>query len=146
MEENKLKGIAGQLLTIIPLFKKKLVKPVGGMIHGGLKPSEFFVLVLLCENDGFTMTELANKLEISKTNLTPMVDKLIECNYIRRFRDDKDRRIIRVEICNDGKKLLDDHHKIFEDLLTEKLASLSEEDLNELSQSIEKFQHIVMKL
>ncbi len=146
MEQDKLKGIASQLLTIIPLFKKKLLKPVGGMIHGGLKPSEFFVLVLLCENDGFTMTELANKLEISKTNLTPMVDKLIEGNYIRRFRDDKDRRIIRVEICKEGKKLLEDHHKMFQDLLTEKLSSLSEEDLTELSDSIQRFQNIVMKL
>ncbi|WP_040213702.1 MarR family winged helix-turn-helix transcriptional regulator [Clostridium polynesiense] len=146
MDDNRQKEIAAQLLDIIPIFKNKFMKPIGEMVHGGLKPSEFFVLMLLCENKSFTMTELANKLEISKTNLTPMVDKLIEGDYIHRFRDERDKRVIRVEISSRGKDLIDKHKDVFERIISEKLKILSSKDLNDLSEIIEKFHNIVLKL
>ena len=52
------------------------------------------------------MSELAHEMMISKQQLTPLVCKLLEQGLLVRKADENDRRIVRLEISDRGRKTI----------------------------------------
>lgn len=55
--------------------------------------------------EGIRMTDLSDRLVVSKSGLTTMVDRLEERGLLRRIPDPADRRAIRVAITDEGYRL-----------------------------------------
>jgi DNA-binding MarR family transcriptional regulator len=55
-----------------------------------------------CGEQGIRHSELGNRLMLSKAPVTGVVDRLERGGYVRRFADDKDRRVSRVTITPEG--------------------------------------------
>ena len=53
------------------------------------------------------MSELAHEMMISKQQLTPLVCKLLEQGLLARRADENDRRIVRLEISDRGRKTIE---------------------------------------
>ncbi len=67
-----------------------------------------------------TMSETAAILSITTGTLTVAVDRLVKKSYVQRQRDDKDRRVVRIQLTKKGKLALRMHNK-FHTLLVERL-------------------------
>jgi DNA-binding MarR family transcriptional regulator len=65
---------------------------------------------------------------------------------VERQPDTKDRRTINIALTRRGKTLLKKHRKMIEDAIKKVLASLTDEDLEELSTSLRKLHEILSKL
>lgn len=52
------------------------------------------------------MSELSSSLKLSKQQATQIIDKLYQHHLIQRFHDEKDRRMIRIAISEEGTQFL----------------------------------------
>lgn len=69
----------------------------------------FFTLVALdnwAEKD-YTMSELADKLQITKQQLSKMINMLEEKGLVERIHDRENRRRVYIRICDAGRKMMD---------------------------------------
>ena len=71
----------------------------------GIGFGHFLILMLLNERGEMPMNQLSAFLQICKPNLTPIIDKLIDKDLVKRERNFQDRRIVNCSLTTKGKKL-----------------------------------------
>lgn len=74
-----------------------------------------------------TVTSIAKSMLITKSTFSINASKLIKKGYLTKFRDENDGRIVRVEITDKAKEILELHDK-YHDILGEKLVERITED------------------
>jgi MarR family transcriptional regulator, organic hydroperoxide resistance regulator len=72
----------------------------------GLSPTSLALLAELDRADGLSHRELAAELDLTPATLTPVVDALAAAGSIRRARDPRDRRVVRLSITPAGRDRL----------------------------------------
>ncbi|NJN91068.1 MAG: MarR family transcriptional regulator [Leptolyngbyaceae cyanobacterium SL_5_14] len=72
----------------------------------GLTPFHYLVLCCLWEEDGLSTTGIADKLKQLGATLTGVVDRMESRNLVYRERDAGDRRIVRIWLTDEGKRLM----------------------------------------
>lgn len=72
----------------------------------GLSRGRFLILLLLghCQKRSMSPSELAEKLDVTRGNMTGLIDGLEASGYIRRVSSPEDRRSCSVEITDEGQK------------------------------------------
>ena len=93
---------------------------------------------LLKRKDGFSTKELSEILNISVTSLNETLNKLEQQNLIRKVPSPKDKRVLLVELTEDGRSLEFKNHEdvdIFDNLSEEEKENLNEY-LNRLTVSL----------
>lgn len=111
-----------------------------------LPPSHLKVISYLVRNNSCPVSQIAKSLNISKSNMTPIIDKLISYNLVKRFNDLEDRRIIRVELTQTALEMFNNIKGILSDRLCNKLSTLSDEDIDILNSSVNNLYSIIKKL
>lgn len=111
-----------------------------------LPPSHMKVIFYLAKEKSAPISQISKTLGISKPNMTPIIDRLINYELVNRYTDPKDRRVIRVELTSKAYDLFNDFQKYFQDSLTKKISLLSEDDLSTLSESLINLHTILKKL
>jgi DNA-binding MarR family transcriptional regulator len=83
------------------------------------------------------VSEIGRKVCISKSNMTSLIDKLVEEGLVERSPYKNDRRVINISITEKGHEQLWSWRKHQNKQIRRKLSSLSNEDLEELYESLE---------
>jgi DNA-binding MarR family transcriptional regulator len=89
-----------------------------------IKPAQFSTLEIIHSNPGLRQTTLAKALNIQRTNMVGMLDKLQQRGLIERKPSASDLRAHALHLTSKGEKLLDHLHQQFkqhEGLLQERL-------------------------
>jgi len=71
----------------------------------GLTYTQWIAIVSLWEEDGQTVSGLGEKLFLESNTLTPILKKLEAMGYVRRRRNPKDERQVRVSLTEAGRRL-----------------------------------------
>lgn len=135
-----------QTLSILPHMSKKLFGPVHILHDSALHHTHFHILHIVEDAGSIRTTEIAKKIAVRKSNLTPLLNKLFEYSYINRTPDPDDKRAIRIELTEHGKAFLADKKEIIEADVEEKLASLTAEDREKLSRAVADLHDVMAKL
>lgn len=147
MENNdKLEFIALNILTMMPLLKKKFFKPEPHCHLENLTHTHIHILLLLQYFGMMPISELGKKAKILKSNMTSLIDKLIEHELVERIADEHDRRIININLTKEGEVFLEEHKKIIVSQFKSKLVHLSQQDIDILYNSLKDFIQILNKL
>ena len=150
MKPEMLDSIAEDLFTVPPLIgrsiRRKLVRTAMAHIREDISAPHFEIMKTLEEAGTLHVTEIGERLQIPKPQMTHLIDKLVTLNMVERQPDTKDRRTINIALTRRGKTLLKKHRKMIEDAIKKTLASLTDEDLEELSTSLRKLHEILSKL
>src|SRR5574343_1543644 len=85
------------------LAMTKLYKPLLDDI--GLTYPQYLVMLVLWEQDGITVSELGERLYLDSGTLTPLLKRLEASGHIRRTRDAKDERRVRIRLTPQGRAL-----------------------------------------
>ena len=102
----------------------------------GITVSQCYLLDTLSTHGPLSMQEAARHLCLKISTVTRLVDGLVKKNLVRRQKDSEDRRIVRAELTETGRKT---HEKITGDLLVrqeEILLSMPEEVREEVVRAI----------
>ena len=104
---------------------------------------QWIVLKVINEIPGLSQTEIAEKSLKDKTNITRILDLLEKSMFIERHKDDRDRRMYRIYITEQGKKILKAVNPI-----TQKTDDISRHSLNknEVTRLLESLDAICMTI
>ncbi|WP_313561455.1 MarR family winged helix-turn-helix transcriptional regulator [Ruminiclostridium cellobioparum] len=117
------------------------------MLKGlSVPPSHMKVIFYLTTNGPSPVSKIANDLEISKPNMTPIIDNLISEGYAVRYDDPNDRRIINIKATEKAFNTLKQKKQETVELVSEKLSSLSDEDIELLMDTIPPLIKILGKI
>lgn len=98
----------------------------------------FFALIALDSwaNEAYTMSELADKLQVPKQQLTKLINDLEERKLVERTHDTTNRRRVYIRICEPGRCLMEDVKQKMLQATLHGLRSYSKEELLEMDQCI----------
>ena len=124
--------VTSYLYDLMIILHKKIFNPlvISKAIH--LTPAQFSVLFYLRRRDNSSVTDVAKYLKISKPNMTPILDALIKKGYLKRTRDEKDRRVIRLHLTASGKHFYENLKAANTHIVEDLFSDYSEEDLEQI--------------
>ncbi|ASR48584.1 MarR family transcriptional regulator [Paenibacillus kribbensis] len=146
MDNQLLGNISENILGLFPIVKKKFFTygPLDFPLH--LSPNNFQVLLLLREVRSSTVSDLSKQLNVSRPNMTPLLDKLVEHGLADRQSCDSDRRVVNVAITEEGDAFCEQVFHTFSGKIQERLVFLPEEDLLHLSETLNELKQILLKI
>lgn len=139
MEENQL----NELINCIDLlFHQTLAKIVTKLEEeiAPLTSNQFYILKKLSTKEKCTASELAKNFNVKPSSITSMIDRLEKLNYVVRYRDVDDRRIVFMELTKNGRIELIKKEKIRMNVIKNFFKHL---ELNELESLISIYEKIV---
>lgn len=71
----------------------------------GLTYPQYLVLSSLNQRDGQTVGQLGGELRLESNTLTPLLKRMESAGWVRRSRDDKDERQVRLSLTEEGRAL-----------------------------------------
>ena len=143
IEKNQ---IAKKLSDLMTLFVRKLMRPVEQLTKNITSPLHMNVITILSEKEMYTMTELSNELLISKQQMIPIIDKLVNSGFVKRERDNVDRRSKRISITSIGLNFLDNVNNEVTSIMKTKIEYLDEDDLFSLHRALDDLYRIISKI
>jgi len=129
----------------IEFFKKTLV--MGGRKSGfDFTLSEIKALGAFRGDKDYTMGELSKNAQVAMPSMTEMVDKLEKHGIAERYRDENDRRVVKVRLTSEGKRLRKEFMQKRLKEMKEIFGKLSEIELNDLIESLRRARRILEKV
>jgi DNA-binding MarR family transcriptional regulator len=71
----------------------------------GLTYPQYLAMLALWEQDGISVKQLGERLALDSATLTPLAKRLEQQHLVRRERDDRDERVVRIHLTEAGKAL-----------------------------------------
>jgi MarR family transcriptional regulator, organic hydroperoxide resistance regulator len=150
MRDEILGRVNADLLSVPPLIsrliRKKLVMITSGDAEMELKIPHFEIMRVLKEEGILHPAEIGQKLLIPKAQMTYLVDKLVELNMVKREWGENDRRTINITLTDKGIRLLEEQDTMFTSAIRDNMASLSDAELETLSNSLRILRSTLLKL
>jgi MarR family transcriptional regulator, organic hydroperoxide resistance regulator len=93
-----------------------------------ITPHQGFALRLLSMRQR-SMAELAQCMRVTPATATGVIDRLVQKGIVRRIEDTTDRRVVRLEVTDEGWQILNSFQRRIDDLLAEFLRRIAPEDV-----------------
>ncbi|MFD4703276.1 MarR family winged helix-turn-helix transcriptional regulator [Gottfriedia sp. NPDC058432] len=143
--------IAKKFIQLLPLVFNKFNKPSSKNSlknkQSELTHLQSHILEELFQTvDGISITELAQNISISKQQMTPLIMKLEEKEYVSKIQDLNDKRSVKIILTEKGKNVVTKRWEDFYHIFCERIGQLDEEDLLDLDYSMHKIIKILGKL
>jgi DNA-binding MarR family transcriptional regulator len=103
-----------------------------------LTPPQFYVLATIGYAGGLPFGEIGEKMMVTVSNLTGIVDRLEEKKLVARERDARDRRVVRVMLTDKGSKVYRNTIPVFEKSISEFFSPLNKTQQKELAGLLRK--------
>ena len=125
---------AAELLDVVSLVTQAVWTDLRRS-GAAIEPTQWTTLRMLAAGP-CTMSELARHKAVSLPTVSRSVDMLVRRGWVERCVDDSDRRQTLVRLTVDGRRILAECRRRFEDLLAEKLDALSDRQRADLTTSL----------
>lgn len=109
-----------------------------------ITPPQFIALQWLFEHGDMTIGDLSNKMYLAFSTTTDLVDRMENNNLVVRVRDEKDRRVVRIHLLEEGERIIAEVINKRQDYLANILANFDQEEAKNLADLLNKL-HIEMK-
>lgn len=99
---------------------------------------QFTALQIIINNEDITIGELSQKMNLACSTITDLVSRMENTELVLRKKDEKDKRVVRIEVLDKGHEIL---HLVMEkrrDYLSEKLTDIDSENKHALNDALEK--------
>jgi len=108
-----------------------------------LSIAELHTLEAIGPYEARAMSETAARLGITTGTLTVAIDRLVRKGYVERYRDSKDRRVVRICLTRQGKLAYRMHAKFHKLLVKRIMDPLSEEDRNRMARLVREVDQFI---
>jgi len=109
-----------------------------------ITPPQFVALQWLLEEGDMTIGELSNRMFLAFSTTTDLIDRMESNHLVKRVRDDKDRRVVRIHLLEEGKRIIDEVIRKRQVYLNEVLTSFDDNEIILLEKYLKKL-HESMK-
>ena len=112
----------------------------------GITRSQWWVLAFLSRRDGMTQTALAADLDLTKVAIGGLIDRMETGGFVERRADERDARARRVFLTRAGQKLVATIRENVDDVETDILAAVTEQELDEAARALVKIKRRLLEL
>jgi DNA-binding MarR family transcriptional regulator len=120
-------------------FKEMMKSFKGSDYKTGDHEFVFRILMLLSNNpDPLTMSELSTELNVPLSTATRIVDELVKRDMMERVHDSRDRRVVRVKMSENGRKLYETGTAYTKQRITRLLKDFSAQEQTQLMSLMNK--------
>jgi MarR family transcriptional regulator, organic hydroperoxide resistance regulator len=106
-----------------------------------ITPPQFLALQWLFEDGDMTIGELSNKMYLACSTTTDLVDRMEKSQLVMRVKDPNDRRVVRIHLLDEGKRIIDEVIKKRQAYLNEVLKNFSNKEIQNLQSNLTKLHH-----
>ena len=142
--------VAADLLSMPPLIfrlvRRKLTMATLADTDADIKLLHFEIMRVLQEEGTLHPAKIGDRLLIAKAQMTHLIDKLVEKDFVNREMDSSDRRTINLTLTEKGKKVLEEQDYLVTNSVRENMSSLSDKELEALSSSLRNLRDTLFKL
>jgi DNA-binding MarR family transcriptional regulator len=150
MRSDILDRITADLLSVPPLIfrgvRRKLLKIALVDINEDISPLHFEIMALLREVGILHVAEIGERLQIARAQMTHLIDKLVDLGIVERQTNTADRRMTNIVLTDKGGAFSEEHDSNMKNAIKETLSCLTDEELQDLSDSLRKLRDILLKL
>jgi DNA-binding MarR family transcriptional regulator len=150
MADEILDKVVEDLSKVIPLINRsinrKLIKPIQTAFNADITPLHFMIMKMLDEEGKLHITEIGEKLQINRPQMTYLIDQLVCLELVEREHGTEDRRIINISLTVKGKSHLIEHDRLIKDVFRTALSGLTGKEIEELLASLTKLRDIFFRL
>ncbi|GAI42482.1 unnamed protein product, partial [marine sediment metagenome] len=115
-------------------------------INVDISPLHFEIMRLLKEDGTLHITEIGERLQVARAQMTHLIDKLVELEMVERQADSADRRVTNIVLTSKGNAFLKEHGGNIWKATKEVLSGLTDEELADLTDSLEKLRDVLSRL
>lgn len=108
--------------------------------------NQFVVLMALINDPSASISEISRTLNISKQQMTTIIDKLVKSGLAQRHPDINDRRRTVITITDAGMAILDQQKETVHLMFHERISRLSQEEIGLLTQATYTYNRLVRKM
>ena len=104
---SEIAGLSRRMAELLPSIIREFTKrETHAFARGQISVPQMLILELLQRRSPCIMSELASSLSITTSAVTGLIDRMERAGLVRRVRDPKDRRAIRVETTPKGAAMI----------------------------------------
>lgn len=130
--DRELKKLNDMLFSIFNTSVRMEEEAIYNTSRGDISLTEIRTLEAIGTGRARTMTHVANILGIKVSTLTTAINRLVKKGYVSRFRDEHDRRMVKISLTERGAKAVREHEAFHEAMIREAVAGISEENVDRL--------------
>ncbi|ASS92092.1 MAG: MarR family transcriptional regulator [Bacillaceae bacterium] len=134
---NTVEEIEKSLRCIAAILKKKGRDILSNY---SITPPQFDALLLLNESGNMTIGELSNKMYLACSTITDLIDRMEKNNLVKRVKDEKDRRLVRIQLLENGQRVIEAALAKRQEYLREVLKNFSDQEIVQLEKLLAKLQ------
>jgi len=112
---KKMKLLMLQIFNMVMKTEETALKETA--YSHNLSVAEMHTLVAVGRHEAKTMSTIASELLINVSTLSIAINKLEKKGYVQRLRSETDRRVVRIELTENGREALNYHEKFYFDLV-----------------------------
>jgi DNA-binding MarR family transcriptional regulator len=142
MEAQVSPSLSQQFVEIMVLLHNNF----GRQTQVPLPLNQFGVLCALMDTQGMAIIDLSRQLNISKQQMTNVIEKLLTAGYVSKNPDPKDRRRFVVTISDKGEKLLAEHMEQFRQRFEIHARNLNTDERQELASILRRYYELINKM
>ena len=109
----------------------------------GITGPQLWALKTVFENESLSLSELGKKMYLHPSTITGLIDRLEKKGYVERSRDQKDRRVIYVQLTPKGKRIVKKAPNPIQGKMIYGLRKLKAKELNSIYDSSLKLVEIM---
>lgn len=108
-----------------------------------ITPPQFIALQWLFEHGDMTIGDLSNKMFLAFSTTTDLVDRMEKNELVKRVRDEKDRRVVRIHLLSEGERVIQEVIDKRRDYLQDVVKDFNPEQLTTFTELLSKM-HVEM--
>ena len=150
MREENLGKVAIDLLSVPPLINRLIRRKMSMAIQADadvdLSPLHYEIMRVLKEDGTLHPAKIGDRLIIAKAQMTHLIDKLVELEFVKREMDASDRRTFNITLTEKGHGVLDGRDNLVVCTMSDIMASLPEKEVESLSNALRNLRDTLFKL
>jgi DNA-binding MarR family transcriptional regulator len=150
MRSEILERVALDLLSVPPLIfrllRRKFIKTTLADNAADIKLIHCEIMHVLKEEGKLHVAEIGERLQVAKAQMTHLIDKLVELNFVEREIGAPDRRMMNITLTKKGRQFMEEQDNLIINAVRDNMSSLSEKELATLSSSLRNLRDTLLKL
>jgi DNA-binding MarR family transcriptional regulator len=103
-----------------------------------LTSPQLWVVKMLAESSPLKVSELARRMYLHPATMVGLLDRLEGKGLVKRTRSETDRRVVHIDLTEQGRELVNNSPEVVQDLLVKGLETLGEQKLKTISAGLEQ--------
>lgn len=144
-----LERVSMDLLSIPQLIfrsvRKRITLTTLSEVDMNITPLHVEIIRVLEEEGTLHASEIGERLQIARAQMTKLIDRLVSLNIVERKMDLSDRRTYNISLTTESKTILRRHHRKVVRAVQEIVSSLSDDELDHLSLSLRRLRDVLVE-